>query len=226
MKAKLALLALMSTFVSPAVAATYTFNNGAGATASGIQTVEGWTFRSDVPAGTAFATGGGTSAGPGVFAVGVFTSDDLSGVTSPAQLVSLFVNFGGNVGTSAVGGPVGARSIFSVSGSAPVGGTQFDNRNIYFVAGNGTTLAGSDQFVVFKSNSLFLAAQDDVATAQNITFRPDQGETLFGSVVPNVQTTNSDTSTTAGWEMAIPIPEPSTALLGLIGALGLLRRRR
>ena len=60
-------------------------------------------------------------------------------------------------------------------------------------------------------------------------FRPTGGtaETtlLLGTNVANVQTLNTDATITPGWAM-VTVPEGSTAFLGTIGMLTLLRRRR
>lgn len=222
------LLALTS-FValsSFANAASYAINNGSGATASGVVDTLGRAFRSGTNVGDAFTgASGGTSAGPGTVAVGIFSTDALSGVSSASQLLSLFTNFGGVTNTFAAAGATGNRGVFSLSTSLQVEGSQFVNKNMYFLAGNGTTLANSTEFLVFKSNTLFTIADDSSPTAVGVTFRPDQGTVLLGSILADVKTASTDASVTQGWQMA-PVPEPSALLLGALGALGLLRRRR
>jgi hypothetical protein len=110
-------------------------------------------------------------------------------------------------------------------------GTTFNTKSIYMFAGNGATLTGSTQFLVVKMDATTFAIGDDTANAvtpKTITINPGNSTTLLGSEITNVFTTNTDASTTAGWQMAAltPVPEPSAALLGMLGALGLLRRRR
>lgn len=211
-------------------AALITLNNGAGATASGIQTTTGTTFRSGTGVGTAagelFPTGGGTSAGPGVVALGFFTTDSLSTVSSPASLISLFVQFG-NAGVFSAHSATGNRSVFSSAQNVTVGGTQFADKFIYLFAGNGTTFANSTQFLVVKHDTVtFGSVSDATPTPTSFTLRPDVSTTLFGSEGAIVQTANTDGSATVGWTMAVPVPEPSAALLGLLGIAGLIRRRR
>jgi hypothetical protein len=225
---KTALLALTSVFAlsSFASAASYAINNGSGATASGVVDSFGRAFRSGTVAGDAFTgASGGVSAGPGVVSVGIFSTDSLSTVSSSAQLISLFTNFGGVTNTFAAAGATGNRGVFSLSTSLLVEGSQFAGKNMYFFAGNGTTLANSTEFLVFKSNTLFNVADDSSPTAVSVTFRPDQGTLLFGLSLGDVKTASTDASVTAGWQL-VAIPEPSAALLGVFGALGLLRRRR
>ena len=207
-------------------AALITLNNGAGATASGIQTTTGTTFRSGTAVGDAFATGGGTSAGPGVVAFGFFTTDSLSAISSPANLVSLFVQFG-NAGTFAAASATGNRSVFSSAQNQTVGGTQFADKFVYLFVGNGSTFANSTEFLVVKHGTLtFGSVSDATPTPTLFTIRPDNSSALFGSEGAIVQTANTDGSLTPGWTMAVPVPEPSAALLGLLGIAGLIRRRR
>lgn len=207
-----------------AVGALYTINSGSGSTASGIQDSLGRTFRSATAAGDAFPTGGGTSAGPGVVAFGIFSTDQLSNLQT-TNLVSAFTGFG-NTATFNSTGTTGNRSVYTSPQTAQVTGSPFNGQNVYLFAGNGTTFSNSTQFLVVKSGFQFSAAQDSVPTPQVWTIRPDNSTLLFGTSATNVQTANTDTSVTAGWQMATPVPEPSAAILGSLGALVLLRRRR
>ena len=228
MKLKSAISALAVLMLGQAFAASYTFNNGSGANASGIMDTQGRTFRNGTAVGDAFTgANGGISAGAGVVAVGVFSTDDLSGVTSSAQLLSLFTNFGDITSPFASAGPSGARSVIALSSPqiAITGNASFANENMYLFVGNGTTLANSTEFLIVKSNLTFNPADDESSTAIDIAFRPETSTVLFGSVVGDVKTSNADATTTAGWQLAV-VPEPSAALLGLLGAVGLIRRRR
>lgn len=228
MKSKLlyALVGLAVTGV--AQAASYAINNGSGATASGIINSAGQAFRAGTAIGDAFSgASAGFSAGPGILAVGIFSTDDFSTLTSPQDFVAAFTNFGNITNTFAAAGATGNRGVFSIThNNVPVSGTVFANQNMYLFAGNGLTLADSTEFLVFKSNNKFLPGDDDIPTATTYTFRPDQGLTLWGKVVEDNKTANTDNSVTAGWQMAPPVPEPSAALLGALGLLACLRRRR
>jgi len=228
MKTKLVTLLAVAATSGFAFSASYTLNGGTGATASGIQDTLGRTFRSGTTAGSAFATGGGTSGGPGVVAFGIFSTEDFSSFTSANDFVAAFTVYG-PTNTFAAAGTTGNRSVFSLAGTnIPITSTSFAGKNQYLFAGNGTTFANSTEFLVVKSTFLFNASDDSVATPIIQTVRPSNSSVLFGSVVTNVQTANTDTSTTEGWQMSAitPVPEPSAALLGAVGALGLLRRRR
>jgi hypothetical protein len=233
-----AVLAVFAATVVSSQAALYTLNNGSGSTAAGVQTSDGKVFRSGTTDGQILGVAPQnvqTSAGPGILQFGVFSTEDFSGVTTPAGLVSLFTRFGStdtspnaSFGGASTGGN---RSVFSLAQSqtiAPASGFSFDNKNIYLFGGNGSTFLNSTEFFIARADALFLAADDvgNAVTPKVITINPGNSVALFGSEIANVFTTNTDASQTAGWQMAPLIPEPSAALLGALGALGLLRRRR
>jgi len=114
-----------------------------------------------------------------------------------------------------------------VSGAyTATGPSSFNGQIIALFLGSGTDIASSGtNWAVFKTaaNTAFPA---DVSQATGVTFTMTTpaaltvlatGNVGAGFVAGGVNTNN--------FELA-PIPEPSAALLGAIGALGLLRRRR
>lgn len=214
--------------IANSLAATYTFNNGSGSTATGITDKDGNAFRGGTTAGTVFTgAAGGVSAGPGIVSVGIFSTDTLQSVTDSATLISLFTNFGGTGNSFSAAGATGNRSLYTIGAPNVVitGNATFADKFIYLFAGNGTTLANSTQFAVLKSASKFLASDDGIPTGVTVTFTDLNSSILFGTTSPNVLTASTDGSTNPGFAMKA-VPEPSAALLGAIGALGLLRRRR
>lgn len=213
----------------PVTAATYSFNNSASFSANGIADSTGDSFRSgttDGQAQTATGTyGNWTSAGSGVVAFGTFTTDNLASL-SKTSLIAAFSNQFGSTTTFGAG-PGGQRGTFSFTHpEIIIAGSQFDNQFMYMFAGNGSTIANSTEFLVLKNSTRFLSADDPTPTAITVQFLRSNSTTLFGTEVADVPTTNTDGSVTPGWRMAAPIPEPSSALLGALGALALLRRRR
>ena len=217
-------LALLGLSTPSVFAALYTVNSGTGSTASGIVDMAGNAFRGGTLPGAAFTgTTGGISAGPGVIGFGIFSTDTLTGL-SPTNLVAAFTVFGGTVAFNTAG-TTGNRSVYTDPHGLTVTGSVFAGKNIYLFAGNGTSLALSTEFVVAKSAFLFNAADDALPTPTVYTIRPDNYTLLYGSSIANVYTASTDTSVTPGWQM-YGVPEPSAALLGALGALGLLRRRR
>lgn len=209
-------------------AATYQFLNGSGATASGITDKDGLAFRSGTTVGQSFTgvdlNSNWTSAGPGVVAIGVFSTDTLSTLTQ-TQLISAFTNQ--FMVSTFSAGPGGQRGTFSFnSNQTTITNSAFSNQFMYMFAGNGSTIANSTQFLVLKSNTKFQATDDAIPTVIPVSFLPSNTTLLFGTTVANVPTTNTDSSTNPGWAMAAPVPETSTTLLGALGALAMLRRRR
>lgn len=222
-----ALLGSLSIGASVNAATTsYQFTTGLTATSNGIiDGATGKAFQNSVSA---------TYAGPGTVAVGYFNISDASimAATTPATLISAFQNWNTN-GTSTFNAPgaVGNRGVFNISPAAArdmqTGGSGegFQNQSMYVFVGNGATYATSTQFLVLKSTFTFNPAESGVTTFAK-TFTTANSTALIGSSVTNVFTTNTDASQTPGWSTAALVPETSTALLGALGALGLLRRRR
>ena len=211
-----------------ALSATYTLNNGSGPDTTGISDSLGNIFRGSTAFGASLGgAAGGTSAGAGVIGVGFFTTEDSSLATlTGSALVSAFTQFGG-LGTFSNGGPAGNRGVFTLGQPQfTVEDSVFAGQNMYLLVGNGTTFENSTEFLVVKNTKTFAVADDDVATDINVTFNAGNSTLLFGSVAGDVRTTNTDGTATPGWSTAVPVPEPSAALLGLLGAVGLIRRRR
>jgi len=227
MKLQLIIPLFLACMAANATAATYSFKNGTGATAAGIIDLDGGTFRRGTAAGDAFSgAAGGFSAGGGVIAFGIFTTDDFQGGLDASSLISAFTSLGNMTTDFGASGPVGNRSVFSFSPpNVEIEGSVFEGKNIYMFVGNGSSFIESDQFLIVRSDSLFSAADDEEIALTPITFNPETSTVLFGSVVSNVFTADGDTSQTQGWSLAA-IPEPSTAMLGALSALALIRRKR
>jgi len=210
------LLALAAMCMGSANAALYTVQTGTGAAINGFGNSAGLAFQ-----------GSSTTGFPaGSLSFGYFNISDaqITATTSLSTLFSSFVSFAGP-GTFAVAGPIGQRGSVSVAGSGTVGSTGFEGKNIYALVVNATTLGAATEAAVLKTSTLFAASQDALPTPAVVTLNTT-GTLLFGSSVSDLKTTNTDTSVNAGFLTAAPVPEPSAALLGAVGALGLLRRRR
>ena len=191
-------------------AATYAVTNGTGATANGI------TNSSEVPY---VGTGG-------VVAIGTFgTTADFTALTNPTDFVSAFNQFGGS-GNFLTAGIFGNAGIFSLSTAGTVAGTAFAGAPIHLLVGNSDEFGTATEFLVLELNRNFLSVDDDSGTPIDLTFTAAASTILWGSPVDDVRTTTADASVTPGFASAVPVPEPSVALLGAFGILGLLRRRR
>ena len=213
---------LSATMYVGAATTIYTVTTGTSATSNGIANSAGLQFQNaSVPAFV--------SAGPGTVGFGYFNITDaaITAATSGATLVTAFQNWNTNgTGTFNSPGPTQQRGVFAQTAAArDIVTAGFDTKNMYVFVGNGTTYANSTEFLVLKSAFLFDQAESG-PTAFSKTITTANSSILFGTSASDVRTTSADASVTPGWRTAVPVPEPSTSLLGAIGALALLRRRR
>lgn len=223
MKTKLATLIVTALATASGYSAVYNVTTGTLATSSGIAPTGRISDPTAAPISGAFT--GLQSAG--VVAFGIFTSTDaeLMAATSLTSLVNAFSIFG-SPGTFNAAGPTGQLGLFGRNTSTTVAGSAFDGKSIYAFAGNGTTFANSTELAIIKSQTMFAAAQDQIPTAATVTLTMATTSLIWGVKLENLKTTTADVSVTPAWGMAMAVPETSTALLGALGALGLLRRRR
>jgi uncharacterized protein (TIGR03382 family) len=169
--------------------------------------------------------------GTGYIAVGYFDSGLLADgdiATAPAgDIVAAFNQFTASTGTFGSGGFDGFIN-FATSGQRVGAADPEFGRNLYIVMGNGPDITGSSQLAVFKANETF---PDDSGSAldADITFdftpTGPEGAWLMGTG-PGGTTSVIGTDIPTVTRLAPIIPEPSVAALGLLGFLGLLRRRR
>lgn len=96
------------------------------------------------------------------------------------------------------------------------------NRQVYAFIGNGATLAASSAFGLYSVAVLFEENSGELSYS-NLT--PD-AEFVLGTVGSYTGKASPLAETTTVFRTIILVPEPSTALLGAVGALALLRRRR
>ncbi len=213
---KLTILSLLLATSGLSYAALYTMTTGTSAASNGIGNAAGVAFQNSAS---------GTYAGPGITQFGIFSTDNFSGFTSE-QIVSSFTAWGGT-GSFAAPGAFGTRGAFTnAAGAQNVAGSQFVGQNMYAFVGNGTTFAGSTEFLILKTSFTFTAADDSTPTPIVNTITAANSQVLFGSTIADLKTTNADSSVTPGFLTAAPVPEPSAAMLGILGAVAFLRRRR
>lgn len=200
---------------SSASAALYTITTGTGNAVNGFANSAGMAFQNNSTTG--FPAGG--------VSVGIFSTDDFSTVTSASQLLGLFTVYSQN-GIFSNAGPTGQRGTFALAGNQTIAGSAFDGKNIYVLVGNSPALADATEFAILKTNFTFSAGDDPTPTPITRTITAGNSQLLWGRQADDLKTTNTDASVNAGWQTAVLVPEPSALLLGALGALGLLRRRR
>lgn len=180
-----------------------------------------------VPAKSLLITGAtGTVYAGGSWGVGVFNSGtDFSGIAS--SVFSAFNQNGSTVAFAATAGVISALGAPGVTNAVcPITNTGiFVGNPIMVLVGNGATLAGSTDYIVVNSGVNWTAEVEGVggsasAYLYNGTVLRGQSTVVNGATGAATQF-NGKPGVTFG-----VIPEPSAALLGALGVLGLLRRRR
>jgi hypothetical protein len=166
--------------------------------------------------------------GGGFIAVGFFstyTSSTIFSDLSGSQLEADFNVFG----PSQVFAGVGFEGFYalSVDGGRVGASSPFLNKTLITLIGNGSTLANSTEALIYQHTATW--PNDDgapVPAALTAVLGDNGNTTAFWFGAPTGGTTPILGSDIPAISMAKLIPEPSTALLGALGALGLLRRRR
>lgn len=212
MKNKLVIVAALAVSIGSASAFTVSTANVATFTATGGLpiTSEGGTL---IPSGT------------GIIATGYFSSladnaVDATNIAGDFQILGATSAFA----AGAFGNPPGIFDLTTLGGL--IGdGSDFIGENVYIVIGNGATLGASTEFAVWNSGTTFSKSADVPGTSVAIT-PGGVGKTglIYGTVGgPQNPGVNFDESIALS---SAPIPEPSITLLGALGILGLIRRRR
>jgi hypothetical protein len=190
--------------------------------AATIAVGQGFGTNVGVVAKTQFANGGVALSGGGYYlAVGTFTVEPVitTEFSSLLAAVGSFNIFQTLTSPTAVGATQGSivGAFTSTGGADP---SIFNTKPIYMVIGNGANAASSTEWGIFRT---------PVAFPANVTLSGSTPVTL-SSVSSFTALANAGTAIDidGGKDQfqLVGIPEPSAALLGALGALGLLRRRR
>ena len=213
MKIKLSLvsaLIAMASSANAAVVAVDNVSNGLGDSAALYENVDG------------------TLVDGGIVAMGYFGSNNPSG--DIADITATLADF-----TVLATGVIGSPS-FSLEGSYPgfveaaaqdVGDLGTLNnpligKKLYAFVGNLSTLASSTAYALYLVDTFSESQFTYLAQPFGITPLIGSVDTIT-TLSPAIVGGASETYTTL---KLVPVPEPSAALLGAVGALGLLRRRR
>lgn len=150
-------------------------------------------------------------------------------LTNDSVVVSNFFYSVGlwNSGTSTFsvfGAPVADTGEIGGTSVTATGPSDFNSQQIHLFIGTGADIASSgSSWVILDSTSATAVFPSDVSVPGSATFGATTSAvvTVLASGKPVTFTANGS----AGQFLNF-VPEPSAALLGLLGAVGLLRRRR
>ena len=178
---------------------------------------------------TLFANNNGTLMGSGTVAIGYFgagvTNDQVNTIEELVPLLASFTAVDTAVpGTSTAFAGAGYLAEDPANTPAILAGNPLLGRGVYVIATNASSLGAANlnsEFSVFFLRNI----SEDSPAENTYTGNPAGATVLIGT--PGVFTGDAGfgQGDYATLQMAV-IPEPSAALLGAVGALGLLRRRR
>jgi hypothetical protein len=221
MKKKLVqLFTVIALATSAHAAVTFTFANYTGSTSgpNGLPIVNSSGFAITNASNSIFASLGYLTPGVDNSAAGIlsrFVPIDNSPTTVTAS--------------PARPGLFGAADYNSAGNVYPTG---FQGQTVVALIGNNTTIANSTAIAAFTFGGVTYQAPDPVTFARVQSFQLTSSSTpLIGTVTPMANTTTAQpnsatTNPFVNGVQLVAIPETSTSLLGAIGALALLRRRR
>ena len=172
------------------------------------------------PAATREVTNSANELVTGFGAFGVLNEGGIAGMSTTFEGLG-FTQFGaggGSVSTSTAGQFSFQGDVGPSAGNA----STFLNQNIYLVVGfGGSDLATSTDLFIYKFDATFGDLNSPTPITQILTAADAPGSVLLGTEVGN------PSGSSAGRYGAVQlVPEPSVAILGALGALGLIRRRR
>lgn len=213
MKNKLMAIALLCSASTASNAANYIISNVA-----------------DGVSDTLYASSNNTISPTGIVTLGVFAAGfDVAGnLGDYAALVNNFTIFAsGAIGgsSSSLGGSFAGYTEYEpIDGSPLLTGNALIGRTLYSFIGDGATLGGSVEMALISMGLLQNEDGGELDFASNPQLRA--GDPLIGSLGSATGNLGGQGEGTYVTLKMTAVPEPSAALLGAIGALGLLRRRR
>ena len=166
--------------------------------------------------------GGASALTSGVVVLGTFTVEPVSVANI---LGGNFTQAGNSVGFFGAGAP--GFFTGAINTGTLTAGDAFVGKTVYAVFGNGTTLANSTGLAVWKATSNAagntFTADNPVGGPDTVTVLDTRGQLIVGVVNPAFFTTGFGTAPAF---QLVAVPEPSSLLLGALGLLALLRRKR
>lgn len=158
-------------------------------------------------------------AGGFYIAVGTYATEPV--ITTHAQYLSAVQDF---QAFASVLSPTTGSTTGSVTGSFVATNAAFNGVALYILIGNGTTRENSSQFAILKGNPTafaFPATAGQPSGSATVTLTGVNVASPVGGAGRQVDVANAPDTLVLGF-----VPEPSSALLGLLGVFGLMRRRR
>lgn len=165
------------------------------------------------------------AAGSGSWTAGTFAAGFNFNVTA----TQVIAGFNAVTTTAGIGTPFAGTFNNSVTydGGTTATPASVVGQAVYILVGNGLTLATSTQIAVFTTGGVFIGG-DAIGNGGFTADAETVGKVVYGQTggAPNTQPNGAFNLTNSVRLISAPVPEPSTMMLGAIGALGLLRRRR
>ena len=158
-------------------------------------------------------------AGGFYIAVGTYATEPV--ITTYAQYESAVQNF--QVFASVLSPTTGA-TLGSVTGQFVATDAAFNSAPLYLLIGNGTTRENSSQWAILKGDPTafaFPANAESALASSIVSLTGAAAASPVGFAGRQVEVAGAPDTLMLGF-----VPEPSSALLGLLGVVGLMRRRR
>ena len=216
MKTKLLFAAAVLAMASVSNGATYLVSNVASGTSNDVLI--------ETKATGALLNGG-------IVAIGWFTggapSSNLALITTTISNFNMQASvLAGSYSVDLGGSYAGYYQGSLVTGSTILTGNPLIGQGVYLFAGNASTLAASTEYAIVKVGTY---TAEDAAFPNQYTANASSVLTPSNRVIGTLDSVGNPlggTSQSLKLDAVAPIPEPSAALLGALGVLGLLRRRR
>ena len=214
MKLKLTVVAGLFALACSANAALYLVSNVSAGDNTDIL------FQNSIAQGSTLSSGG-------IVALGYFTggtpSSSLVGIQATiAAFTPKASALTGSFSVDLEGSFAGYVQAGEVTGAEIPLGSALIGLPVYVFVGNASTLAGSTAWALQQVSTI--AA--DSPNVQSYTAVPSGIAPVIGSLGTFTGAVNGASASYSTLQLATAVPEPSAAILGVIGALGLLRRRR
>ena len=164
----------------------------------------------------------------GIVAMGYFSGTPSGNLVDIATTVGDFTILASGLTGSyseSLGGSFAGYIEEIVQGASIIEPNSLIGKSLYVFAGNASTLAASTQWALVQVGTIF--SDDPVEqtyVAQAFSLTPIIG--TVGSYTGNASGLASGSEAYTTLKLVSAVPEPTAALLGAFGALGLLRRRR